>query len=485
MSEIDVRVQILNTFLATPHGKLDDLALTHIDAIERDPLFYGHLSVWYGERGEVRDHKVLFVAHLLTSEYPEHREAGWVLLQQLPPHMIAAVLDHAKAVIGKSPRILKNAVATFLRSLEGHPNRFDRAALRSRQALKHLYASLRIKPGDRAQCILFEEMPPEDSPLHMLKLLARAQDPEEQALLIIVHRIPYTTAVGAIRQITPSILVALIDVMTPQELINHMKALSRHGAWQNDEVKQIVEEKLRQAESDKRVSTLKATRAIASADLQESTRAVLTEVTDRRVAQMARIDRATALFVDKSGSMSQAITVAQEVAALVSAVCSDFHVLMFDTVAHAVPTPAETTRSGWEAAFRMYKANGGTSIGAPLARLEKQSQRVEEIVIVTDGEENSAPFFKGAYESYVRALGVSPHVVVVAVGGTAQSFVHTLEEAAISATHWAFEGDYYSLPNLLPLLALPTRADLVEQIMAVPLPTRGAGWAGPNGRKAS
>ena len=30
MTEIDVRIQILNSFLTTPHGKLDDLAPLHM-----------------------------------------------------------------------------------------------------------------------------------------------------------------------------------------------------------------------------------------------------------------------------------------------------------------------------------------------------------------------------------------------------------------------------------------------------------------------
>src|SRR5215467_9380201 len=84
-SEHDVRVQILNSFLTTPHRKLEELAPLHASALERDPLFYGHLAPWYFEKGEVRDHKLLFVAHLATSEYPEFREAAWVLLQQLAP----------------------------------------------------------------------------------------------------------------------------------------------------------------------------------------------------------------------------------------------------------------------------------------------------------------------------------------------------------------------------------------------------------------
>jgi hypothetical protein len=69
-TELDVRIQILNSFLTTPHGKLADFAPLHIGALDRDPLFYGHLAAWYTGRGVVRDHKVLFVANLLTFVFP-------------------------------------------------------------------------------------------------------------------------------------------------------------------------------------------------------------------------------------------------------------------------------------------------------------------------------------------------------------------------------------------------------------------------------
>lgn len=106
-AERDTRVSLLNSFLTTPHRELEALASLHGDALEMDQLFYGRLALWYIEQGEVRDHKVLFVAHLITSAYPELREAGWVLLQEMAPYEVARVLDHAKRVIGKVPRILK------------------------------------------------------------------------------------------------------------------------------------------------------------------------------------------------------------------------------------------------------------------------------------------------------------------------------------------------------------------------------------------
>jgi hypothetical protein len=471
VTELDIRMQILNSFLTTPHGKLAELAPLHRDAMSRDPLFYGHLSAWHASRGEVRDHKVLFVAHLLTSDFAEHREAGWVLLQKLPPHMVAAAVDYAKVTIGKLPRLFKGAVTAYLRALEASPEHFDRAALRSRSALKHLYATLRIAPGERAQQSLFAGAPPEGSPLHALKLIASAASPEEQARVIVERRIPYPIAAGAVHTMTPSVLVALIEVMTPQEAINHLASLKQRGAFDSPEVKALVEAKIKAAEKDGRVSTLKATRALRNVELDEGTAELLTEVTDRRVAQITRIDRPTALLVDKSGSMTQAIEVAKEVAALVGAVCADFSVMAFDTATFEI-SAAGTARSDWEKAFAMVRADGGTSIGAPLAKLARERRYVEQFVIVTDAGDNTAPLFQNAYAEYARAMGVMPAVIVIGVGGVSHSIITQWRQAGIPLELWEFKGDHYSLPNILHLLSAPSRAELVDQVMAVALPSR-------------
>jgi hypothetical protein len=53
--EQDLRVPLLNLFLGTPHGKLPDLGPPHQDALKYDPLFCGHLALWYVAHGEARD----------------------------------------------------------------------------------------------------------------------------------------------------------------------------------------------------------------------------------------------------------------------------------------------------------------------------------------------------------------------------------------------------------------------------------------------
>jgi hypothetical protein len=483
-SETEVRVQILNSFLTTPHRKLDELAPLHASALERDPLFYAHLAPWYFEKGEVRDHKLLSVGHLATSEYPEFREAAWMLLQRLAPYEVARVLDYTKKVIGKTPRSFKGAIAYYLKTREDNPRQFDGASLRARNDLKHLYASLRIKPGPRAQAILFDEQPPEDSSLYALKLLAKAEQAEEQARLILEHRIPYTTAIGAIKQITPVVLVALIDAMSPQEIINMLAALKRRGAMDNPEVKALIDQKLALATTDTRVSTLKTKKAIQAAHLDAETEQTLQTITDQRVAAKVEIKRPTALFVDKSSSMSQAIEVARQLAALISAVITaDFSVYAFDSAAFeikATPAPGQRpTLSDWEKAFRFIKADGSTSIGAPLAKMTRDRIYAEQLLIVSDEGENTAPYLADAWTQYCEQMKAAPAVIIVSIPhsgyqipGSVERFPQSLQQRGIATMRYTFNGDIYSLPNVLPLLAAPSKSELVEMIMQYPLPQR-------------
>jgi hypothetical protein len=62
--------------------------------------------------------------------------------------------------------------------------------------------------------------------------------------------------------------------------------------------------------------------------------------------------------------------------------------------------------------------------------------------------------------------------VIVQVGEVNRGFAEKMEAAGIGANRFKFAGDYYSLPNVLPLLALPSMAELVEAIMRIELPTR-------------
>jgi hypothetical protein len=471
-AERDLRLEMLNSLLTTPHRKLEDVAETHKLMVEIDPIFYGHLAVWYQNNGEVRDHQEVFLGHLLTSALTEHRDAGFMMLQKFPPYQVSRIVDFMKQQRGKVPRSARTAVTRYLKEREKNPKFFDRAAIRNRKAMKHLYATLHIKPNPRADAILFKEQPPADSLAFMLKQLVKAATPGEQAALIVEHNIPYTIAVGAVKQLTPTVLVALINSMSPQETINNLKSLQARGAMDRPEVKALIDEKLKQAQKSDRVSAYKARVAAATTQLDAATTAQLEQITNEQVKKRGKITKPTALLVDKSGSMDKALEVGKRLASLISGISeADLFVYAFDTMPYYVEAKGSEL-SDWERAFEHIRAGGGTSIGCPMEALRRKQQMVDQVIIVTDEGENTAPYFHDAYQTYCREMAVMPNVVIVKVGYAYDWTETQLKNKQVPVETFTFSGDYYSLPNLVPLLSRPSRLELLMEIMETPLPVR-------------
>lgn len=470
--ERDLRIEMLNSLLTTPHRKLEQVAALHKELLELDPIFYGHLAVWYHSKGDVRDHKEVFTGNLLASDLPEHREAGYVLLQEMPPYQVARVIDFMKKLRSKLPRSTRTAVIDYLRERERNPAQFDRAALRARKAMKQLYASLHIRPSERADAILFKGILPEDSLAFVLKKLARTEHAAEQAQMIVDYKLPYTIAVGAISRMTPEVMVALISRMTAQELINNIGSLKARGAFNHPDVKALIDERLAEAAIADRVSAYKALKAVEVVPVDKNTAERLEQIVDCQVRKHGKITRPTAIFVDKSGSMTVAIEVGRQLAAMVSGISeSETYVYAFDSIAYPVKA-AGTGLADWERAFQHFVAQGSTSIGAPLEVMRLRMQRVEQIIIVTDENENTAPYFAPTFARYCNELKTVPNIVIVKVGSHSTYLEAQLKQGYVAFDTFTFSGDYYSLPNLVPMLSRPSRLELLMEILETPLPRR-------------
>jgi hypothetical protein len=491
MREQDLRLEILNTLLTTPHRRLHEVWPVHQEMVGKDPRFYVRLAAWYTDHGDVRDHKEMFAVALILSDFEGHRDVGLALLRQLPPYEVARVVDfiHGRKTTRKvkvgggttveefglfrnPPRSLRTEVVRYLREREADPEWFDSTVLTARKAVKRLYALLHIAPGERAQKILFEETPPADSRLFALRELARAAGPAEQARAIVVHQIPYRVAATVVKQMTPMVLAALIERMSPQELINNLGALRRRGALDNADLKSLVEQKLEEAKGAKRVSALKAEEAVKAADLAPDVRRRLEEVADTQVKAKGRIRRPTALLIDKSGSMNVAIELGKRIGALISTVCEkELYVYAFDTVAYPVER-AGGDLAAWERALAGISAGGGTSCGVGLEVLRRKRQYVEQLILVTDEEENTAPLFVDSLRKYREEVNADPTICFVRTPGAATHLEEACRRAGLSADAFQFTGDYYALPNLVPLLSRPSKLELLMEILEYPLPTR-------------
>jgi hypothetical protein len=499
MDERDLRLALLNTLLTTPHRNLAALYPLHHDMIEQDPRFYVRLAAWYADRGDVRDHKEMFVVNLCLSQFEGHRDVGLALLGWLPPYEVGRVIDFIKGrtvkrpaprtagsekrepVIEKVglfrnvPRSLRTEVEHYLREREADPGRLDQTILHARKALKRLYAVLHIPPSPRAQAILFDDEPPADSLPFAVRQIAKCASPAEQAAAIAAHRIPYRVSASLVREMTPEVLKALVGVMSPQEVINNVGSLKERGAFDDAEVKALIEAKLEAAKGDQRVSAFKAKVAAEAAGVSGALAGQLEAVTEARVKAKGRIRRPTALLIDKSASMHEAIEVGRQLGALVSAICdSDLFAYAFDGAARRLEV-ADGSLAGWEKALAGVWAGGATACGAGLEALRQNRQRVEQIVLVTEEYENRAPRFQEAYTAYAEALAVRPAVILLKVGQAGTDLEKACAALGLAPSLFEFRGDYYALTNLIPLLTQPSMLELLMEIMEYPLPQRR--WA--------
>jgi hypothetical protein len=512
--EQDVRLRLLNTLLTTPHRKLEEVWPVHAEMAQADPRFYVRLAAWYAKTGDVRDHKEMFVITLVQSDFPGHRDVGLAMLRELPPYQVGRVVDFihgrkttkkvrvpvAKGAKGKKgkrakseskpaaaatttvtesfglfknpPRSLKTEVERYLREREADPDWFDGSVLQARKAIKRLYAVLHVKPGERAQQILFDENPPPDSRAYALKALARSEDPAEQARAIIEHAIPYRVAATVVTQMTPTVLFALIDRMSPQELINNLASLKKRGALENPDLKAAIDAKLATAQTGARVSAFKAGKALEAAGATGDVKESLEKVADTQLKAKGRIQRPTALLIDKSGSMSLAIELGKRIGAMISTVCEkELYVYAFDSAAFPIERAGGDLAS-WERALAGVTANGATSCGAPLEYMRVKKQYVEQVILVTDEGDNTAPNFVPALLKYREAVKADPTVCIVRTPGSSTTVADACTRAGVAVDVFQFAGDYYSLPNLIPLLAKPSRLELLIEIMETPLPVR-------------
>jgi len=468
----DPRLDFMDALLASPHGKLAETGLLHQRVLAADPDFYGHLACWYHQHGVIRDQRLLFVCHLMLSADPAHRQAAFVMLQPLRTYEVARAVRYLKEVHHRLPRRMRSAVVHWLRRRELDPAWFDECALRDRKNLKYLYATLHIAADARAHQILFERRLPPDSRLVAVKQLARCSDPIVAARLIVEQRIFFSTAVGALRRIDAPVLAALIEVMTPQQLLNSLAALRKRGALDNPSVKQLIEQKLELGRTESRVQDARALRA-AEACGDAAIGEQLGRIATARLRQRGCIARSTALFVDKSGSMEVALTVGAHLAALTSTIARDpLRVYAFDSVARRVAAPDMLDLVSWQRQFGRLRADGCTAIGAPFVNLQREQAGVEQVVVITDGAENRAPMFVDALHAYEQWSGRRCAVVVVLVqsGPPGRSALErNLQQAGVEHAAYHFDGDLYSLPNLIPYLCQPRRAELCAEILDQPL----------------
>jgi hypothetical protein len=468
---------IINELSKSPHGKLDEYLAVGTKAVKQEPEFMAHLIAWNQINGQVRDAKVaLPVISLADPSFPEDFvENSLAHVASLDARNMLRALRFSKQLKARG-RAMRRMVAQYLGSLESNWAKWERVAVQHRKSLKGLYAfpytGGRIKLVPHVKAILFENQFPKGSLFYLISQL-KNMSPSEAAGTILEHRIPSLIAKGALgeKAKNPDVVMALIDRMSATELVTNIKMLEELGLNTNPALRAAFEQALQRAAKSKQ-NTLKTSKAAESVK-DEGLKAKLQNLQEKQIKALGGIDGNWLVLGDKSGSMSTAIEMARHVAStLAKMVNGDVHIIFFDTS----PRYGKATGCTYEeilAGSKHVTAGGGTSIGCGLQYLMDNNIEVDGIAIVTDGDENTNPYFGAVYQKYAKKFDKEPTVYVYQTpSGYKASFSANLKAIGIDVQDFKLSGqtDYYSLPNLVQTMRV-NRYGLVDQIMETPLLT--------------
>jgi len=389
---------------------------------------------------------------------------------------------------------LKAAAKIYLRYREQNPRLLEGALIRGHKYLKQFYVRTHTcpfnDPGSWVNQYLWNgEIPTgEDGKrLAALKQLQSESDPTKQAEIIVENKLPYTSVTSVLSNITPSILVAIIDAMSPQELMQSLGALKRRGAFGNPDIKKLIDSKLEKAKKagKQRIDALKGAKAAKSVEgLDTETAKIVAEVTDSQLKHHGQISLRTALLIDKSGSMQDAIELGKQLAASIAQACTEATppmVYLFDNMPTLIEWKSSdgdiTAKSAWDKKLEMFKAGGGTTPSTVIRALASKGTVVDQFVLVTDEGELQEGAFAAQLKDYESKIGQETNVVIVRIGrNRCNRMERSLKAKHVETQVMPCESiDSVSIPNLINLLSQKSIFDLVLEILSLDLPSR-AEW---------
>jgi hypothetical protein len=463
--------QILSELSRSPHGKLEEYVPVGTQAAQKEPEFLAHLIAWDHMKGQVRDAKVaLPIIALSGTNEPEFVENALAHLSELGPReLLKAYRFLDKFRVPGLQRTIGRLIVAYLKQKETDKY-WDYFALQHHKVLRELYSLVHYKgDGSHAWRILFKGERPAGSLFDVVARLG-TMTPTEAAGTILERKIPFLIAQGALgkKAKEPELVQALIERMSPTELITNVKMLEALGVKTNPALKGAFEKAMEKA-SASRKNVLKTTRAVEAVQ-DEHLKSKLRGVADKQARNIS-VEGNWLVIGDKSGSLSIAIDVAKFVAGtLAKLVKGEVHLVWIDDD----PRYMDVTGKSLDEIKEMTKhirADGSTSLGCAVAWCEQNKKEIDGIAVVSDGGDNHHPLFHDAYKRYSKWADKEVPVYFYMVPGTDPPvLLNYCQHAGIDLSVFDLTGsvDYYSLPNLIATMRT-NRYSLVDEIMATPL----------------
>ncbi len=401
--------------------------------------------------------------------------------------------------------MLRAATKSYLKRRESNDKMMEGAILRARKYIKQFYVRTNTLPqgdvnGWINQYLWFGKVK-EGSRLAALTQLRQEKDPTKRAEIIVKNKLPRSLVSSVIKdaETTPSIMTAIAMVLSPQELLNSMGWFKKRGALDNPDLNKFIKDKLKEVKTAKRVDALKGAQAAKAVEgLDEETQEILKDVTNVQLKKLRSISRRTLLGIDKSSSMTDAIELGKQAAAMLAQACrkeNPPHTFLFDNIATYIEWEEEdgdiTLKSTWDDKLEMVFASGGTKPSEIVRVMELKNLDVEQIILVTDeGElclsdyhmrnrrkdELPDTCFAMELKKFNNKHGREINVIIVRIGNNrVNDMEESLKQVGVEVDVLPCDSiDSISLPNLIQMASRTSMFELVQEILENKLPKRSA-----------
>lgn len=477
---------MINELVKSKHGSLEEYVPVTLEATQKEPEFLQHLMTWNLVKGQIRDSKIALPVISLRgeaeAEFAENAVSNLVTLD--PRSLVKAYRFNKKLTasgkhIVKYRSLLETGIKKYIEVREADRKWWVRTVVQHRESMKELYAVSHFKPSSFAQKILFERDYPKNSIFYAIREL-KNMSAKEAAGEVLNFKIPFQIAIGALgrkkEEFTkdPAFILALMEGMSGSQLINSTKFLVSLGMENSPVLKSEYNKALERAKKDKKLSTLKAGKAIEAMEesgiYSEELKKKLSAVQEQKITDQG-IEGDWLVLGDCSGSMRQAINLSIEIASYISrAVKGKVYLIFFNATPRLFDATGKTLEE-LKKETRHVVASGATSIGCGVKYLMDRDIVVNGIAIVSDGGDNAGPLFHLAYSDYINKMDIEPTVYFYRVSGDGDALSHNCKQSNIFLEVFDMNKvDYYSLPNIVSMMKT-TRYSLIDEIMNTPLLT--------------
>lgn len=417
---------ISNVFYASEEKNLGGALELHAFAADEDPEFMARALVYARNEGFMRLQPILGLA-VLSLASPRLFQTIFRSVIQIVPDLVEFSLALESFGRGQGGRMIKRAAAGMLLSIDEH------AALKYAgggrgYALRDLLRVYHPKAIDKNSTAIFryllkgleaEELEtaciPQIMAFERFKRASAAGDEAAAIAAVKEGRLPYTIVTGAASAMTTKLWLALLPGMPLFALLRHLVTLERSGVLNDAEAEAFVIARLTNDAAVKKAKILpfRFVQAWMMVSL-DSVKSALSRATELSVSNLPRIDGTSAILLDISGSMQGQYLMAGALLAfsIIRKTGGRGRLITFNTEAQDLKINEEEPIL--EAAAKI-TCWGGTDTSAGLVLMTKERSFADNIIIITDEQQNAGSAFHKMLRVYRDRINPSARVFIVNV----------------------------------------------------------------------